>query len=233
MLKVSSLTKKYGKVTAVDNLSFKLNEGEICAIMGPNGAGKSTTIKCICGLLRFEGSVTIGGYTLDNKEARRLFGYVPETPSVYDLLTIREHMEFIASAYGIKDCETYMHELFERFDLEDKLDKVGKELSKGMQQKVSICCAAIIRPKLLLLDEPMVGLDPKAIKELKKLVMELKESGCAVLISTHIIDSINGLWDRVLIMKDASVIRDVYREQLETTGQTLEELFFEVTGVEE
>jgi ABC-2 type transport system ATP-binding protein len=233
MLKVSSLTKKYGKVTAADNLSFENNGGEVCAIMGPNGAGKSTTIKCICGLLRFEGNITIGGYTLDNKQARRLFGYVPETPSVFDLLTIREHMEFIASAYGISDYEADMNDLFKRFDLEDKLDKVGKELSKGMQQKLSICCAAIIHPKLLLLDEPMVGLDPKAIKELKKLVLELKESGCAVLISTHIIDSITGLWDRVLIMKDAKVIRDVYCKEMENEGKTLEELFFEVTGVEE
>lgn len=233
MLKVSSLTKKYGKVTAVNNLSFEINPGEICAIMGPNGAGKSTTIKCICGLLRFEGNITIDGYTLDNKEARRLFGYVPETPSVFDLLTIREHIEFITSAYGVSDYEADMNELFKRFDLEDKLDKVGKDLSKGMQQKLSICCAVIIRPKLLLLDEPMVGLDPKAIKELKKLVQELKDAGCAVLISTHIIDSITGMWDRVLIMKDASVIEDVYREQLESTGRTLEELFFKVTGVDE
>lgn len=233
MLKVSSLTKKYGKVTAVNNLSFEINPGEICAIMGPNGAGKSTTIKCICGLLRFEGNITIGGYTLDNKEARRLFGYVPETPAVFDLLTIREHIEFIASAYGISDYEADMNELFKRFDLEDKLDKVGRELSKGMQQKLSICCATIIRPKLLILDEPMVGLDPKAIKELKKLVLEYRDAGCAVLISTHIIDSITGIWDRVLIMKDASVIEDVYREQLESTGKTLEELFFKVTGVDE
>ncbi len=231
MLKVSTLTKKYGKVTAVENLSFEVNGSEVCAIMGPNGAGKSTTIKCICGLLRFEGSVTIGGYSLNNKEARQLFGYVPESPAVFELLTIREHIDFITSAYGIKDCEAEMNELFKRFDLEDKLDKVGKELSKGMQQKLSICCAAIIRPKLLLLDEPMVGLDPKAIKELKKLILELKESGCAVLISTHIIDSINGLWDRVLIMKNASVIRDINRAEMEATGKTLEETFFEVTGV--
>jgi ABC-2 type transport system ATP-binding protein len=134
MLTVSALTKKFGKVTAVDNVSFHISEGEVFAIMGPNGAGKSTTIKCICGLLRSQGSITIGGYTLDTRQARQLFGYVPETPAVFDLLTIREHIEFIASAYAIKDYEENMNELFQRFDLLDKQDKVGKELSKGISK---------------------------------------------------------------------------------------------------
>ena len=117
------------------------------------------------------------------------------------MLTVYEHIEYIANAYGIKDYEEKAEALLARFELDDKRDKVGKELSKGMQQKVSICCALITEPKVILFDEPMVGLDPKAIKELKKVFLELKEKGCSVIISTHIIDSVDEIWDKALSMK--------------------------------
>ncbi len=228
MLKVNEVTKKYGKVVAVDKLSLSVEAGEIGVLLGPNGAGKSTIIKCIGRLLRYEGEITVCG--LDNKriEAKKLFAYVPETPALYDALTVREHIEFIARAYDLKDYKEYAEQLLARFDLSDKADKLGKALSKGMQQKVSICCAAVIKPKVMMFDEPMIGLDPKAIKELKKLFIELKEQGCTLLISTHIIDSIKEIWDKVLIMNKGKIVENMLREEIGNDNE-IEELFFRVT----
>lgn len=232
MLTVANLTKRYENTTGADNLSFNVQAGEIAVLLGPNGAGKSTTIKCIAGLLKFQGKIGIDGRDNKSVEAKRLFGYVPETPALYDLLTVWEHMEFIARAYGIKDWQGRADTLLARFDLDDKKGKLGKELSKGMQQKVSICCALLISPRMVLFDEPMIGLDPKAIKELKNVFADLRADGCAVLISTHIIDSIEEIWDKVLIMNKARIVLSRTRAEQEATGISLEDEFFSVTEAE-
>ena len=165
MLSVNSVTKKYGKTLACNNVGLSVADGEIAVLLGPNGAGKSTIIKCICGLLRFQGEIKIDSFENKSLEAKRLLGYIPEMPAVYDLLTVREHLEFILRSYKMTD-DGYGDSLLERFELWDKKDKLGKELSKGMQQKLSICCALVHKPKVIIFDEPMVGLDPHAIKEL-------------------------------------------------------------------
>jgi ABC-2 type transport system ATP-binding protein len=229
MLFVKNLSKEYDKTIAVNNISFEVLGGEVAVLLGPNGAGKSTTIKCITGLLKYAGNIEICGEMNKSLKAKELFGYVPETPALYEMLTINEHLEFIASAYNIKDHKEKAEKLLERFELLDKKDKLGKELSKGMQQKVSLCCALLIEPKVILFDEPMVGLDPKAIKELKAIFLELKEKNCAVLISTHIIDSIAEIWDKALIMKDGNVVLSRTRQELNKSSESLEELFFKVT----
>lgn len=229
MLEVKEVVKNYGQVLAVDEVSFEIHEGEICILLGPNGAGKSTIIKCIAGLLRYRGGITINNHPNKSNEAKRLFAYVPETPALYDALTIREHMEFIARAYKLKDYERDITSLLERFDLSDKTEKLGKELSKGMQQKLSICCSVLTRPSVILFDEPMMGLDPKAIKELKKMFLELKEQGCAILISTHIIDSIKDIWDRVLIMHKGKIVSNIIRSEMADENE-VEDRFFAVTG---
>lgn len=233
MLVVKNLSKKYEKVEAVKDVSFEINPGEIGVLLGPNGAGKSTTIKSIAGLLRFDGSITIDGKENKSIEAKRVFGYVPESPAIYESLTVWEHLEFIARAYDLKDWKDTAENLLTRFDMNDKKDKMGKELSKGMQQKVSICCALLINPKMIMFDEPMIGLDPKAIKELKDIFIELKNSGCAVLISTHIIDSIEEVWDKVLIMNKGEIIVNRTRNEMEASGESLEHIFFSVTDKEE
>lgn len=233
MLTVTNLTKRYETALGADDLSFTVQGGEVAVLLGPNGAGKSTTIKCIAGLLKFRGQITIGG--LDNKsvEAKRLFGYVPETPALYDLLSVWEHMEFVARAYKLDNWQDRANELLSRFDMDDKKDKLGKELSKGMQQKVSICCALLARPRMIMFDEPMIGLDPRAIKELKEVFADLRKDGSAVLISTHIIDSIAEIWDKVLIMDRAKIVLSRSRAELEQAGESLEDVFFRVTGEEE
>lgn len=231
MLEVINLRKSYRKVEAVKDVSFSVEKGQIAIILGPNGAGKSTIIKSISGLLKYSGEITIDN--MDNKtlEAKRIISYVPEMPSLYELLTVKEHVEFIAKAYSVEDYEDRAETLFKRFDLSDKKDKLGKELSKGMQQKVSLICGLITEPKLILLDEPMMGLDPKAIKELKNIFLELRDKGIAIIISTHIIDSIVDIWDKALIMKDGNIVYEKDKQEMENQDETLEDVFFRVTEV--
>ena len=138
-------------------------------------------------------------------------------------------MEFIARAYKLKDYKAYKDELLTRFDLDDKRKKFGDELSKGMQQKLSICCGLLPRPQLVLFDEPMIGLDPHAIKELKLLLQELRDKGCSVLLSTHMIDSIEELWDTTYIMQRGRVAAVVQRDQIGEEDKKLEDIFFEIT----
>ncbi|MCI8622589.1 MAG: ABC transporter ATP-binding protein [Provencibacterium sp.] len=229
MFEVSHVTKRYGKLAANRDVSFSVGDGQIAVLMGPNGAGKSTIIKCITGLLRFSGEITLGGFPNKSLEAKRLLGYVPELPAVYDMLTAGEHLEFIARAYRLEDWEPWARQLLERFELEDKRGKLGRELSKGMQQKLSICCAMLPQPRVAIFDEPMVGLDPHAIKELKALFSELRAKGASVLISTHMIDSVEDYWDVAHIMVDGSFAATRRAGEAAEDGQTLEELFFSIT----
>ncbi len=229
MLTVQNLTKKYGKVMANQDVSFEIPDGTITVMLGPNGAGKSTAIKSIIGFLKYEGIIKVNG--IDNKsiEAKKIIGYVPEIPSLYPNLTVGEHLEFIARAYKLKNYKEYADELLERMELSDKKTKFGDELSKGMQQKLSICCGLLPKPRLVLFDEPMIGLDPHAIKELKNIFLELKAQGVSLLISTHMLDSVESLWDQTLIMKEGKVLANIKHQDMDQTEQTLEDLFFELT----
>jgi len=228
MLEVKNVTKRYGKNVAVNNVSFSIDRG-VTVLLGPNGAGKSTLIKSIIGFLRYEGQITVNGNPNKTPEARRVIGYIPELPSLYPNLTVGEHMEFLARAYRLTDWKPYADSLIKRFELDGQLTKFGDELSKGMQQKVNLCLGLLPKPSIVLMDEPMIGLDPHAIKELKELMNELREEGRALLVSTHMIDSIDMLWDRTLIMQKGELRADVTRDSIESSGETLEKLFFEIT----
>lgn len=228
MLEVSNLTKKYGKTLAADRVGFTVPDGRVGILLGPNGAGKSTVIKSIAGLLRYQGSIRIQGYDSRETAAKKCFAYVPEMPYMYDALTVREHMEFIIRAYGVTASEEEIKVLLEQFELYDKQDKLGNELSKGMMQKVSICCALVVKPRVILLDEPMVGLDPAAIRELKAVICRLRDEGCTVLISTHMLEMVKELWDVTFVMDKGHILGTYTREAL--ADEDLEELFFKVTG---
>lgn len=228
MLEILNLSKKYGKTLAVDDASFAVPDGKVGILLGPNGAGKSTVIKSIAGLLRYQGTVRIQGHDAGTIEAKKLFAYVPEIPNMYDALTVREHMEFIKRAYGLNVTDEKIDEILNRFELLDKQDKLGNELSKGMMQKVSICCALLTEPKVILLDEPMVGLDPAAIKELKQTILELRDAGCTVLISTHMLEMVKELWNITFVMDKGHILGSYLREDV--GSEDLEELFFSVTG---
>lgn len=229
MLNVSHVTKKYGKTLACQNVSFHLDPGSVTVLLGPNGAGKSTIMKSIIGFLRYEGDIRVAGHPNKSVEARRILGYVPELPSLYPNLTVGEHMEFLARAYRLTDYKDRIKELLTRFELDDKAKKFGDELSKGMQQKLNLCLGLLPDPQVLMMDEPMIGLDPHAIKELKNMLEEMRAQGKTMLISTHIIDSVDMLWDRALIMQEGLIRANVTRDQLASSGRSLEELFFDVT----
>ncbi len=229
IIRIEHLNKTFGDVKAVRDLGFCVKKGELFAFLGVNGAGKSTIIKCIMGFLKYQGQIQVNGLENKSIEAKKIMGYIPEIPSLYPNLTVDEHMEFIARAYKLKDYKAYKDALLERFDLTDKKKKFGDELSKGMQQKLSICCGLLPKPRLVLFDEPMIGLDPHAIKELKKVFEELRDSGCMVLVSTHMIDSMEELWDTTYIMKQGRVAAVVERENLKDNNKSLEDIFFEIT----
>jgi len=231
VIKVEHLVKKYDKVVAVNDISFTVHPGEVTVLLGPNGAGKSTAIKSIAGLLNYEGEITICGMPNKSVEAKRVFGYVPEIPALFELMTIWDHVQFIAKAYRLEDgWQQEAEQLLRRFEILDKKDSLSRELSKGMLQKVSIVLALLIRPKAVLFDEPLIGLDPKAISEMLAVFGELRQKEVSILISTHIIDTIEDVWDRAYIMNKGSIVYETTREG--TNGKDLKELFFEMTDAE-
>lgn len=235
MVELSEVSKSFKKGEfAVQGLTFRLASGQTAGLIGPNGAGKSTTIKCIAGLLRLDnGQITVAGYSHTSIEAKRRMAYVPEVPEPYPLLTAWEHMQFTAQAYGIRHWKPKAEELFERFEMMDNRNKLGRELSKGMRQKVSICTAFLHNPDFIMLDEPLVGLDPKAIREVKILMEEEKSKGKTLLISTHILDTVEKFADRLLIMRSGQLIwndsPDVLRKQFGNELHSLEDIFFTLT----
>ena len=230
MLEIQGLSKKYGKHLAVDQVNLTVPDGKIGILLGPNGAGKSTIIKSIAGLLRYQGMIKIQGNPAKTLEAKKQFAYVPEIPAMFDALTVREHIEYMRRAYNSTITDEEVEELLKRFELDDKQEKLGNELSKGMMQKVSICCALCVHPKVMLLDEPMVGLDPKAIKELKEVILELKEQNVTVLISTHMLEMVEDIWDIMFVMEKSHII-GAYRKE-DVGNKDLDDLFFELTGGE-
>lgn len=233
MIEVKNLTKYYNKTLApaVKNVSFCANSGEITILLGPNGAGKSTTIKSIANLLSYQGEIYICGHPNETVEAKRCFGYVPEVPMLYDLLTVDETIEFIGKAYRTENYKEMKEKYLEMFQMTKQREKLAKELSKGMKQKLSMILALIINPKALLVDEPMVGLDPASIEDVLRLFTELKKEGTSILISTHIIDVVNDIWDCAHIMNKGEIVRSIRRG--EEGSETLKQIFFETTTEEE
>ncbi|WP_234122941.1 ABC transporter ATP-binding protein [Clostridium hydrogenum] len=235
VLKVTNLKKCYKKTNAVNGISFSLNKGEIVALTGPNGAGKTTTIKCILGLLRKnDGKVIINGKGSNSKDVKYKLAYIPETPDIYPMLTVLEHLKFMAMVYKINDWKGRAEKILSDFDILDRKDELGKDLSKGMKQKLSICCALIHDPEIFFIDEPLVGLDPKAIRELKDAFKTLKEEGKTLLISTHMLDTAENLCDRIIVMKKGKVLTEGSIEELRheikaSQGASLEDIFLEVT----
>ena len=230
MLEIQGLSKSYGDTLAVDNVSFAVPDGQVGVLLGPNGAGKSTIIKSIAGLLRYKGDIRIQGIPARQNDAKKIFAYVPELPAMFEALTVREHIEYIRMAYDSGISEEEVQDMLRLFEMEDKQDKLGNELSKGMMQKVSICCALAVKPRVILLDEPMVGLDPMAIKTLKEVVIRLRDNSVTVLISTHMLEMVEDLWDIMFVMEKGQ-IKGSYQKS-DAQGKDLDELFFAMTGGE-
>jgi ABC-2 type transport system ATP-binding protein len=237
MLEVKNLVKSFKSVRAVNGLSLRVQAGEIVGLLGPNGAGKTTTLRCICGILRPDaGQIVIGGYDLarQEREAKRLIAFIPEVPNPYDLLTVREHIQFLAMCYGTMDTfRARIEDLLHRFDLKEKEHALTATLSKGMKQKLAVACAFVHDAKVFLCDEPLIGIDPKGQHELKSELQRLRDEGCAILVSTHQLDTAERLCDRVIIMQAGRKLAEGtladLQQQSQMADSTLEQVFLRLT----
>ena len=240
MIQVENFVKHYGDFVAIDGTSFHVPTGSIAALVGPNGAGKTTTIRTLCGILRpTAGRLTVAGVNLQDDPigVKQRTAYVPDDPPLFDSLTVFEHLQFIASAYRLTDWEPTAQQLLERFDLVEKQITLASELSRGMRQKVAIACAYLRTPDVLLLDEPMTGLDPPSIRTLKATIGEQAERGATVLISSHLLSLVDDLCDFLVLIRAGKVLfhgpLDEARREFGGEEQSLEEVFFRLTGAVE
>lgn len=239
MLTINNLTKTYGgnQKPSVDNISLQVRDGEIFGFIGPNGAGKSTTIKCITGILSFEeGSVQICGVDLKEKpiEAKKLLGYVSDDHILYEGLTGIEFVNFMCNIFDVPASvrEQRLNKYLEIFSLEKAIKNQIKSYSHGMKQKLNIIGALIHEPKLWILDEPMTGLDPKSAFNLKQLMKEHAAKGNSVFFSSHVLEVVEKVCDRVGIIDDGHLITACTLTELKEKGldTSLEELFLKITG---
>ncbi len=240
-IEFDTVSKSYGTKLAVRELSLKIPKGELFACLGPNGAGKTTAIKMITGLLRpTHGSVFVMGHNTkdDSEEVRRHISYIPDEPHLYEKLSGREFFEFTRDIYGLSNGESndYAEELIEVFEMRDYIDNVAETYSHGMRQRVVFAAALLHRPKVMVVDEPMVGLDPKSVRVVKDLLRESSRNGTAIFMSTHTLAIAEEMADRVGIIDEGRLIRcgtiDELREEGED-GVSLEELFLKATAKSE
>lgn len=241
MISVRSLTKRFGELTAVDGLDLEIPRGEFFAFLGPNAAGKTTTIKMLAGLLRpTEGEVRLGGYDMQREpaKAKALLAYVPDFPFLYDKLTCKEFMQFVGEIYQMESArvERESEELFERFHLTDYRHELTENLSHGTRQRLVISSALLHRPQLLIIDEPMVGLDPMHARIVKQEFRERSQAGMTVFLSTHQLSVAEEVADRIAIINHGKVIAMGTVEELRSRTDEaggLEKVFLSLIDAEE
>ena len=234
MLQIKNLTKRYGDKLAVDNLSLHIMPGEIYGFIGHNGAGKTTTIKACTGILNFEeGDILIDGLSIKEKplECKKQMAYIPDNPDMYDFMTGIGYLNFIADIFGVP--EEVRDELIDKyadaFEIKDHLGQLVSEYSHGMKQKLAIISAWIHEPKLVIMDEPFVGLDPKASHILKQMMRKMCDDGGAIFFSTHVLEVAEKLCDKVAIIKGGRLIKAGIMEQVKG-DESLESVFLELEG---
>lgn len=244
LIETQNLTKRYGEKTAVDGVSLQVHGGEIFGFLGPNGAGKTTTIKMIVGLLQpSSGTVKVAGYDVQAQslQAKAASGYVPDSPNLYPKLTARELLRFVGDLYGLESSqvERRSDELLRLFDLSAASDDTIDSYSHGMQQKTALATALVHDPRVLVLDEPTVGLDPKSARLIKDILRQMAERGAAVFLSTHILEIAERMCDRIGIISQGRLIASGTMGDLRSLGResaqdqdsgSLEDIFLGLTG---
>jgi len=241
LIETSHIVKRYGDKLAVDDVSFQVYDGEIFGFLGPNGAGKTTTIKMIVGLLHpSQGLVKVSGFNVVEQplQAKAACGYVPDEPNLYAKLTGRELLRFVGDLYGLDKARMVRRseELLRLFELVDAADETTDSYSHGMKQKISLAAALVHDPKVLVLDEPTVGLDPKSARLIKDILRQMAERGAAVMLSTHILEIAQNMCDRIGIINKGKLVAEGTMAQLRQSSQagqaqsSLEDIFLSLTG---
>ncbi len=239
MLEVQALTKRYGSFVAVRDLSLTVGAGEVLGLVGPNGAGKTSTLRCLAGIIpATAGTIRIAGHDLatDPVAAKRALAFFPDEPRLFDYLTVRQHLRFVARLYGVADPEALARPLLEEFEIADKADHLPGELSRGMKQKLAIACGLLHRPQVLFFDEPLTGLDPLGIRRMKDSIRRRARDGAAIVLSSHLLHLLEEVCTHVLILKRGEKIAD--GTLAEVAGRfangdanvNLEEVFLRATG---
>jgi len=237
VIDVSTFAKSYGDFRAVQNLSFSVQPGQIVGLVGANGAGKTTTLRAITGILRpTSGAIRVAGFDIERQtlEAKRRFAYIPDTIHPYDLLTVTEHLHFIALTYRIQNAETKYDALLEELELTPKRHEIASNLSRGMLQKLSLACAFLREPEVIILDEPLTGLDPRGIRNIKESIRRRAAAGTAFLLSSHLLVLVEALCDQVMILHRGQKVAFGSLEEIRSRATvnseaSLEDVFFAVT----
>lgn len=236
MLVIKNLSKNFGTKKAVNNISFEVKSGEIFGFLGPNGAGKTTTIKMVVGILiQDAGNISVGGIDTieDSIESKKKFAYIPDNPDLYENMTGIQYLNFIADVFDVskEDREKRIDEYSEVFEIKDDLNLYISGYSHGMKQKLAIISALVHDPDLMILDEPMVGLDPKSAYNLKNIMRKRCEQGKSIFFSTHVMEVAEKMCDRVAIIKNGNIIAIGSIDEIKTNSQnsSLEDIFLELT----
>jgi ABC-2 type transport system ATP-binding protein len=237
VIEVQAFSKTYGQFQAVSDLTFSVSPGEIVGLVGANGAGKTTTLRAITGILRATaGTIRVAGHDIQTEPvaAKQRFAYIPDTVHPYELLTVTEHLHFVALAYRIENAEQKYSALLEELELPDKRHEPASSLSRGMLQKLSLACAFLREPGVVILDEPLTGLDPRGIRNIKQSIRRRAEQGTAFLLSSHLLVLVEALCDRVLILHRGrkmafGSLEEIRRRATLHDEASLEEVFFAVT----
>lgn len=237
MIEVIDFHKTYRDLVAVEGLSFTVQSGEIMGLVGPNGAGKTTTLRSLCGIIPpTRGQLLAGGFDVVEQpiEAKRILAYIPDDPKLFDSLTVWEHLQFVASAYRLNQYDDLAESILKQFELWEKRNTFANELSRGMRQKVAICCAYLHDPKVLVLDEPLTGLDPRGIRQMKDSIIQRARNGAAIVISSHLLNLVEDICTHLLMMNRKSLLFGSISEVMDKFANldrrsSLEEIYFQVT----
>jgi len=241
VIDVSHLTKTYGDLTAVNDLSFQVRPGEIVGLIGPNGAGKTSTLRCLVGIQRpTSGHVAIGGHDIvgDPVAAKRLLAFMADEPQLFDYLTVEEHLQFVSRLYQVTNVKEKMEPLLHEFELADKRKALPGELSRGMKQKLMIACGFIHEPDVLIFDEPLTGLDPLGIRRMKESIVRRSQGGASVVLSSHLLHLVEELCDTIAVIQHGTRIAYDTIDNLKwkiTSGRndlSLEDAFLKITAEE-
>jgi ABC-2 type transport system ATP-binding protein len=239
VIEIIDLTKQYGNITAVSNLNLTVPAGQFFGFLGPNGAGKTTTIKTLVGLLKpTSGTVRVNGFDVQTQplEARRVVGYIPDKPFIYEKLTGKEFLRFVAGLYEVngQQTEARIGQLLEMFELGDWGGELVESYSHGMRQKLVMSAALLHQPKVIVVDEPMVGLDPKGARQVKHIFQEICAQGTTIFMSTHTLEIAEQMCDYIAIIQKGAIIAQgtiaELRQKAKTSMTRLEDIFLELTG---